>query len=122
MKLNCCHYDLCLPDYFPGHHAPWAYVPIYGPMTLKAIKEYLINEINQGAIGGYRDTDNERIYRAMVAAVKRMRFAKKGTRLAFKDVDVPDPDDDWAEPVNAYFVFLDDDDRFNPEDWMEGKS
>lgn len=120
MKLNACHYDTCLSDYFGGHHAPYLQIPIHKGMTLKAIKESLLSELNQGAIGGsldWEEQQSERLYKAMKAAIKRMQPREKGQRKFFNDLEET-ADDECCEPIYAYFVFLDDDNRFYNIDWI----
>ena len=106
-KLDCCHYDTCLPDYFGGHPLPWLCIPVYRGMTLKDVKSSLLSEANQGAFGGARDyetLESEGFYRRVRAAINRIEPAVKGTRRFFLDLE-PDPDD-CGESVYAYFVFM----------------
>lgn len=122
MRLNCNHYDTCFPDYFGGHHAPYLQIPVWPGMGMKDIKQSLIDELNQDAIGGSLDWSgltSERLHKAMRAAINRLRPAVKGTRRFF--TDLPEPDGGDCETVYAYFVFLDDSGRFDAIDWLGGE-
>lgn len=104
MIYDLIHTDTCLPDYFSGDWRPWFVVPIYGPMTLKEIKEYLLSELNQGAIGGNLDwevQESDQFYKAAKAAINRLSNANGYRGKHFKDLD-----NDYSEPVRAYFVLV----------------
>jgi hypothetical protein len=119
MKLELCHADTCLPDYWSGHHRPYLCVPVHKNMSLKSIKDALRNELRQGAVGGSGDDarllgaafvapDEARcadaLVRAAYAAIARLAPAKKGQRRFFTDLDDLEGDEDM--PVCAYFVFM----------------
>lgn len=116
--LECCHADICLPDYWSGHHLPHVQIPVYPGMTLKAIKQAIKDELRQGAVAGSTDEarmlsadlvrpDEEkqadRVTRAAYAAVNRMKPAKRGQRRFFKDIE---PSDESSNTVYAFFVFM----------------
>ena len=108
--LECLHVDTCLPDYFGGHHLPWVCIPVCRPMSLADIKSAIRSELNQGAIGGSDertrddsgDIGDSWFYRAH-AAVNRIKPSTKGKRRFFKDISMPESEDD--DSVYAYFVF-----------------
>lgn len=110
-KLECIHADTCLPDYWGGHHLPHVQIIVSKGMTLKAIKEELHSELNQGAVAGnnpivYDDSgeDGDRWYRRAHAAVNRIKPTNKGQRRFFLDLEESD-DDEFGELVYAFFVF-----------------
>jgi len=120
MKLECLHADTCLPDYWGGHHLPHVQIPVYHGMTLKAIKESLRSELNQGAIAGSSDDARllagdivaageemraHNLEKAARAAINRMRPNVKGTRRFFLDLEKEESDNDCIDSVYAFFVF-----------------
>jgi hypothetical protein len=116
-KLNAHHYDTCTSDYFSGHHAPHLQIPVYKGMTLKEIKQSLLDELNIGYIGGsfdYELRENEAFHARIKAAINRIR-AQSRQRKFFMDLEETD-DDDYT--VYAFFVFLDDNQRFDEEDFQ----
>jgi len=121
MKLECCHVDTCLPGYWSGHHFPHVQIPVYRGMTLKAVKQALCDELRMGYVMGSSDDarllsadlvrpeDEKRadaLNRAAYAAINRLKPAVKGKRKLFLDLEESDDGDDFAESVNAYFVFV----------------
>lgn len=115
-KFECVHADTCLPDYWGGHHLPHVSFPVMTGMSLRDIKRAILDELWQGAIAGNteeaqlltcdRTKDPEkadRVFKAAVAAVNRIKPAKKGQRKFFTDIEV-DEDADYS--VYAYFVFV----------------
>lgn len=113
VKLECVHADTCLPDYWGGHHKAHVSFPIYGALSLRDIKREILNELKYGAVAGsdqnavYLSCDwtsepekAQKVFRSAVAAVNRIKPAKKGQRVFFKDIDVDD-----ECPCYAYFVF-----------------
>ena len=91
MKLECQLYDICLPDYFPGHHLPYVQISVWRGMSLKEIKEQIRSEIHQGAIGGSGEDayllasdwlpdekvkEADKLIKAAHAAINRIKPAK----------------------------------------------
>lgn len=120
IKLECAHADTCLADYWSGHHLPHVQIPVYPGMTMRAIKDAIKSELAQGAVAGSDDNarllsadwvpprDETRaiaITKAAYAAVDRMKPARKGTRRFFTDLEQA-TDDDCADTVYAFFVFI----------------
>lgn len=107
--LECVHADTCLPDYWAGHHLPHISVPVWHGMTLRQLKDALTHELRAGAIAGSADwqvTESGAFYRRAIAAVRRIRPAKKGVRRLFLDLEDPADPEAWdSESVYAYFVF-----------------
>ena len=115
-KFECAHADTCLPDYWGGHHLPHVSFPVTPGMSLRDIKRAIFDEMREGAFPGITeeaqllacDWTNEpekadRVFKAAVAAVNRIKPAKKGQRKFFTDIEV-DEDADYS--VYAYFVFV----------------
>jgi len=50
-------YDVCLPDYFGGHHKPVLQYPVDGATTRKQLLDGLLSELNMGVID-YEIEDN----------------------------------------------------------------
>lgn len=116
-KLNAHHYDTCLSDYFSGHHAPHLQIPVWKGMTLKEIKQSLLDELNIGYIGGsfdYELRENEAFHARIKAAINRIKSQRR-QRKFFMDLEETDDDD---HTVYAFFVFLDDNQRFDEEDFI----
>lgn len=115
LKLNCLLNDVCLPDYYSGHHLAWVCVPVTRHTTFKQLRIDLHNELAMGAIGGNdgRSSDyhelSEPWHKAAKAAINRdVVPAIKGKKLAFSHIDSDCIDDDgYCESIIAYFVFRD---------------
>lgn len=116
MKLEIYHADTCLSDYWPGHHRAHVQIPVIPGMSGKDIRDAIKSEIAQCAVAGSdwisrmlsdcasptEQAEAEKVYRAAIAAVNRMRPAKKGQRRFFTDIDASDD----AETVYAFFVIV----------------
>lgn len=117
MKLELVHADTCLPDYWSGHHRAHVQIPVIPGMSGKDIKSAIKAELVEGAVmgsddiafllsadyvGADREAEAEKVYRAAMAAVNRMRPAKKGQRKFFTDIDASED----SETVYAFFVFV----------------
>lgn len=119
MKLDLCLTDVCLSSYFSGDSRAHIQIPVYNGMTMKAIKQALRGELKQGYVNGSndiawllhsdyvgpdREKDADRAIKAAYAAINRMKPAKKGQRIFFKDLE-KNLDED-CDSVYAYFVFV----------------
>lgn len=107
--LDCGLADVCLPDYWGGHHLAHVQISINGPISLKQIKQALHNELSQGAVMGNnpltRDDsglEGDKWYKAAHAAVNKIKPSTPGKRLFFKDIE---PGEEDRDSVYAYFVF-----------------
>ncbi len=98
MKYEIQLIDVCLPDYFRGHHLPIIQFPVFGSLTLGQVKEELISEVNM--LCDYYE-EPEKLIEAIIA----MESDKPNTALFFTDIEIP-PDDPSTQPewVYAYFV------------------
>lgn len=119
MRLECCHADTCLPDYWTGHHLPHVQILVHRGMTLKEVKDAIKDELRHGYVMGsteaaellsrdfvpaWKEKEADRLTRAAYAAVNRLKPAKQGQRKLFLDL----PEETTCEPdslVFAYFVF-----------------
>ena len=117
MKVSIAHTDTCLPDYFSGDSRPWLSIPAY-QQSFASVRRALENEVRQGAIGGNdgnarllsadmvrpdEESRADELTRKVYAAIRRdIRPAKKGDRLAFRDIECADD----GETIMAYFVII----------------
>lgn len=117
MKVSIVHVDTCLPDYFGGDSRPWLCIPAYR-QSFANVRRALEDEMRLGAIGGHdgharmlrgdivrpkeEDIARELTNRVYAAIRRDIRPAKKGDRLAFRDIPPPSDGDD--ECVMAYFI------------------
>lgn len=120
IRFECLHADTCLPDYWSGHHLPHVQVQVWHGMSIKEVKQAILNELYHGYVMGSTEeavllaadftllVDAEKRIRALTkaayAAVRRMKPAKKGRRKFFTDLEKEVREDD--EPVFAFFVFV----------------
>jgi len=120
MRLECCHADTCLPDYWRGHHLPHVQIPVYRGMTLKEIKDAIRHEIRLGYVMGStelayllsadwvppeKEKAADRATKAAYAAINRIKPARKGQRRFFLDLP-KETETDEHSTVCAYFVFV----------------
>ena len=120
MKVELCHADTCLPDYWSGHRNPHLQVFAY-PRTIASVRSELRSELSQGAVAGNSlaarllagdlpDTSPatlrtaDRLHRAVKAAINRTTGAMRGQRMVFTDCEAPG-DDPWGD-VYGYFVVM----------------
>jgi len=117
MHVSVVHTDTCLPDFFSGDSRPWICIPAYR-QSFASVRRALEDEVRQGAIGGCDDharmlsadmvrpeeeSAADELTRKVYAAIRRdVRPAKKGDRLAFRDIEPSECDD----CVMAYFVIV----------------
>lgn len=53
MKVTIAYTDTCLPDYFGGDTRPWVTIyPKENGYTSRELRQAILNEFRQGAIGG----------------------------------------------------------------------
>lgn len=117
MRLECCHADTCLPDYWSGHHLPHVAIPVYRGMTLNEIKDAIKDELRNGCVMGStelayllsadwvppeKEKAANKATKAAYAAVNRLKPARKGQRRFF--LYLPEETDEYST-VYAYFVF-----------------
>ena len=96
MKLECCHADTCLSDYWGGHHLPHVSIPVWPDMTCQDIRKAIRSELWQDAVMGARyNPEDAEWFQAACEAVDRIE-----TRVEHPFNDLENYDD-----VYAYFVF-----------------
>ena len=100
--------DLCLTDYFRGHHRPVLQRPVDGSTTRKELYSGLLSELAQGVID-WQIEQNGLNYDAIRQAVKNcLYFADhcKDNDILFPELDKwSDSDDDDIEyPCYAFFI------------------
>ena len=106
MKLVILLADVCLSDYWSGHHLAHICIPVYKGMLGKDIRSALHSEVLQGAIAGsvdYQITESEEWYNAAKDAINELELLKGEDGLYFEDLE--ESDEDYSESVYAYFVF-----------------
>ena len=114
MKLTCALTDVCLPSYWGGHHLPHVAVPVSRDTTFADLRTMIIDELRMGAVAGADATpedtyENDEWYYAAIRAVMcDLQPCDRGADYPFHDLDVNDDDDECAESVYAYFVFIPD--------------
>ena len=119
MKIECVVPDVCLSDYWGGHHLPHVQVPVYHGMKVKDFKAAIRDEVKQGYVMGSNDDamllsahflspDEEQravdLTEAIYAAINRIRPARKGAKTLFRDLGKCDDED--TESVYAFVVFV----------------
>lgn len=109
--LDCVHADTCLPDYWAGHHLPHIAIPVWPCMTPAQLRDDLARELRDGPILGSADpaiTESDAFHRRALAAIRKIKPARKGARKLFSDLDDPADPEAWdSESVYAYFCFRD---------------
>ena len=96
-------YDVCLPEYWPGHHSPVVQVPVDNTTTVKqvidAIKEEYVQSWDYYYDLGVQEEDMEN-------AIEQLYIdnADKLTIEAFPDLEDHSDDDFDMDSVYAYFV------------------
>lgn len=111
-RLDCLHTDTCLADYWGGHHSPHLQIPVRNGMTFKEVRQALHDELRQGFVAGSDPIVNDdsgiegdKWYKKAHAAIDRdVKPKVKYTKIAFRDIDMSDNDDD-APTIYAFFVF-----------------
>lgn len=112
MKLICALADVCLPDYWSGHHLPHVAVPVSRDTTIADLREAILDELRMGAVAGATPEttyENDTWLDAACEAVERyVQPNDPSVEYPFLDLDTSDDED--AESVYAYFVFHREDD------------
>ena len=100
-------YDVCLPEYWPGHHSPVVQVPVDNTTTVKQVIDGIKEEYSQmwdhydylGVQGEDMENAIEQLY---------IDNADKLTIEAFPDLEDQPEDDFDMDSVYAYFVLSED--------------
>ena len=104
-NITVSFYDICLPDYFGGHHLPVLQCPVDGATTRKDLCDGLLSELNTGVID-YEIDENSLNCESIRQAIKDCLFFKPECTdedILFPDLEIWAEEDD-IEPCYAYFV------------------
>jgi hypothetical protein len=119
MKVNIAYTDICLPDYFSGDSRPWvALYPSEKGYTSRELREYILSEFRQGAVGGNDpitqdfipdEKDQKRadqFYGKALPACLNRDIKFRGKTHKYKDYDINPADiDEFTELPRLYIVF-----------------
>ena len=95
MKLECCHADVCLSDYWGGHHLPHVAIPLWPNMTCQDVQNSIRSELWQDAVAGADfNPDDVEWFAAACESVDRIETREH----PFNDLEN-------YEDVYAYVVF-----------------
>jgi len=103
-NISISFYDVCLPDYFGGHHKPVLQYPVDGATTRKQLCNGLLSELDIGVIE-YEIEQNGLDYDSIRKAVRDGLYFKpecQDNDLLFPDLETL-PEDE-IEPCHAFFV------------------
>lgn len=105
MKYELCLADLCLPDYWRGHHLPHISVPVDKRTTFTQLRDMLRSEVLEGAVAGADyDVEDDEQHEALLAAVSNLRMKDPRRRCPFwHDLETNNDPDGYS--VHGYFVF-----------------
>jgi hypothetical protein len=114
MKLMCAFVDVCLPDYWGGHHLPHVAVPVNRHITFTDLRTAIIHELRMGAVAG-ADATPEETYEngewycaALEAVMCDVQPRDPSVKYPFRDLGSSENEN--SEQVYAYFVFFREDD------------
>ena len=100
-------YDVCLPDYFGGHHLPVLQYPVDGATTRKQLYDGLLSELNEGVID-YQVEQNNLDYDTIRQAIFDCLFFKQECQdndILFPTLEIwPEEEEDGIEACYAFFV------------------
>lgn len=74
-KLECCHADTCLPDYWSGHHLPHVQIAVWRGMTLAIQCEAPCGTIGTFLYSEKTDSGYALILHVMTDSVKLYQWA-----------------------------------------------
>jgi hypothetical protein len=99
-------YDVCLPDYFGGHHQPVLQCPVDGATTRKQLYDGLLSEVNLGVID-YEMEENNLDYDAIRKAIFDCLFFDPecdDNDTIFPTLEIWPEEEDGIESCYAFFV------------------
>ena len=103
-QITVSFYDVCLPDYFGGHHKPVLQVPVDGKTTRHKLFIGLCDEVNSGTIDyeiEKNDLDTLAIRRAILDCLY-FDDSRKESDILFPDLEIWEESDDYS--VYAFFI------------------
>lgn len=114
MTIKIALVDVCLPDYFGGHHLPVLQVPVDGATTRRQIANMLHSELNIGVINYQLDESNIDHEDVRKAIDECLFFddQRKPDDVIFPDLDVYSEDsfdESVYDSVYAFFVVVSED-------------
>jgi len=103
-NISISFYDVCLPDYFGGHHKPVLQCPVDGATTRKQLCNGLLSELDIGVIE-YEIEQNGLDYDSIRKAVRDGLYFKpecQDNDLLFPDLEI------WAEEegIESCYAFF----------------
>ena len=101
-------YDVCLPDYFGGHHKPVLQVPVDGNTTRKEIYSSLLSELAQGVID-YQIDENQLEYDDIRQAIFDCLFFDpecQDNDIIFPNMEIWAEEDDIKISSSCYAFFV----------------
>ena len=99
-------YDVCLPDYFGGHHQPVLQYPVDGATTRKQLCDGLLSELNMGVID-YEIDENNLNHNSIRQAIKDCLFFKpecQDNDILFPNLETWAEEEDGIESCYTFFV------------------
>lgn len=99
-------YDVCLPDYFGGHHQPVLQYPVDGVTTRKELYDGLLSEVNTGVID-YRIKENSLDYDDIQQAIFDCLFFDpecQDNDILFPNMEIWSEEEDGIDSCYAFFV------------------
>jgi len=108
-RLELVFSDVCLPDYWSGHHLPVFQVMVDNKTLLSDLKQSLRDELNQGAFSSgqydYSLYESDVFHSKVNAAINRIKTTKGGNRKVFPELEYSFDDlDEYDESSYAFFV------------------
>lgn len=107
MTIELYFVDVCLPDYFRGHHLPVLQVPVDGATTRQQIADMLHSELDRGVIDYQLDKSNIDYVDVHKAIDECLYFDEKRKHgdVVFPDLDIY-AEDSCDDSVYAFFVVV----------------
>ena len=106
-QITVYFHDLCLTDYFCGHHKPVLQYPVDGATTRKDLYDGLMYKLQSGVID-WQIEQNSLDYDAIRQAIKECIYfddKRNDNDILFPELDKwSDSDDDIEYPCYAYFI------------------
>ena len=105
MKHSCQIADVCLSDYWGGHHEAHLSIPVDNTMKLSDVKEALLSELSQGAIAGsvdYQVLESDEFHTSAELAINAIEADTDGPVFT----ELEDDTDEDCESVMAIFILV----------------
>ena len=105
-NITVSFYDVCLPDYFGGHHLPVLQYPVDGSTTRKQLCDGLLSELAEGVID-YEIDENNLDYNTIREAIKKCLYFKPERQdedILFPSLEIWPEEEDGIESCYAFFI------------------